>query len=47
MWNLTEDNAKVAAAALDQIIISEVVDYKKNPNINLVSLFEKCASMLS
>lgn len=31
-WNTTEEMTRIAAAALDQIIISEVLDYKKNPN---------------
>lgn len=40
-WNSTEELARIVAATLDQIIVSEVLDYKKNPNQDLVALFLK------
>jgi hypothetical protein len=39
--NMTEQNANRAAIALDAMITNEILDYKSEPDINFIKLFEK------
>lgn len=33
--------ARITSGAIDQMVISETLDYKKTPNLNLTAIFQK------
>lgn len=42
-WNSDDDKADFASYLIDQMLIKEHLDYKRNPDKNLVRIFQKYA----